>query len=99
MVIISAAVVFVYDYLPGAETLDSRHLQGGRRAGALQENLLWDYVVQMTAAIRAIHTADLALYTLDPTKILVTGTGRLSLPLPLPLCVCDSLNSAVLGCS
>ena len=74
----SAAVVFVYDYLPGAETLDSRHLQGGRRARALPESLLWDYIVQLAAAVRAVHTAGLALYTLDSTKILVTGSGRLA---------------------
>jgi PAB-dependent poly(A)-specific ribonuclease subunit 3 len=69
------SVVFVYDYLPGAETLDSRHLQGGRHARALPESLLWDYIVQLAAAVRAVHTAGLALYTLDSTKILVTGSG------------------------
>ena len=39
------AVVFVYDYLPGAETLGSRHLQGGRRARVLEEDLIWTYIV------------------------------------------------------
>ena len=81
-----AAVVFVYDYLPGAETLDSRHLQSGRRARALSESLLWDYVVQLAVAVRAVHTAGLALYTPNSTKVLVTGSGRyLSLSLSLSL--------------
>lgn len=73
-----AAVVFVYDYIPGADTLHSRHLQGGRRARAVQEDLLWDYLIQLVAAIRAVHGAGLALHCLDSTKILVTGVGRLA---------------------
>lgn len=70
------AVVFVYDYLPGADTLHSRHLQSGRRARAMQEDLLWDYLIQLVAAIRAVHGAGLALQSLAPTKILVTGLTR-----------------------
>lgn len=74
-----SAVVFVYDYLPGAETLDYRHLHGGRRARALEESLLWDYIVQLAAAVRAVHTAGLSFCSLDSTKILVTGSGRSAL--------------------
>jgi PAB-dependent poly(A)-specific ribonuclease subunit 3 len=69
------SVVFVYDYLPGADTLHSRHLQSGRRARAVQEDLLWDYLIQVVAGIRVVHGAGLSLHSLDPTKILVTGSG------------------------
>lgn len=72
-----AAVVFVYDYIPGADTLHSKHLEGGRRARAVQEDLLWDYLIQLVAAIRVVHGAGLALHCLNPSKILVTGLARL----------------------
>ena len=66
----------MYDYLPGAESLHSRHLQGGRRARAVQEDLLWDYLIQLVATLRVVHSAGLALHCLQPSKILVTGYGR-----------------------
>ena len=72
----SQAVVFVYDYLPGAETLHSRHLQHGRRARAMQEDLIWDYLIQLVSALRVVHGAGLALHCVEATKILVTGCGR-----------------------
>ena len=72
------AVVFVYDYVPGAETLQARHLTGGHRARALQEDLLWDYVIQLVAAVRAVHGAGLALHSIGTSKMLVTGSGRLA---------------------
>lgn len=67
------SVVFVYDYLPGAETLRSKHLQGGRRASTVEEDVLWTYTVQLATAIRSIHSAGLAVYTINPSKILLTG--------------------------
>jgi len=50
--------------LPGASSTD-----GGR----LSEALIWMYVIQLTSALRHIHSSGLALRALDPTKILVTG--------------------------
>lgn len=43
----------------------------------MQEDLLWDYLIQLVAAIRVVHGAGLALHCLNPTKILVTGLARL----------------------
>ncbi|XP_053624955.1 PAN2-PAN3 deadenylation complex subunit PAN3 isoform X2 [Plodia interpunctella] len=39
----------------------------------LPEAVLWSLLVQLTAALRAIHTAGLACRTLDPTKVVMNG--------------------------
>jgi len=52
---------------------------GGSGNGLLPESLIWTYVVQLTAALRHIHTAGLACRTLDPTKILVINKTRVLL--------------------
>ncbi|XP_042220909.1 PAN2-PAN3 deadenylation complex subunit Pan3-like isoform X3 [Homarus americanus] len=38
----------------------------------LPESTLWNYIIQLTGALRTIHTQGLACRTLDPTKILLT---------------------------
>ncbi|CAG7726412.1 unnamed protein product [Allacma fusca] len=48
-------------------------------ANMLPENLLWAYIVQLSSVIRTIHTAGLAVRSLDPTKILVTSRTRPSI--------------------
>ena len=47
--------------------------------GLLSESLIWTYVIQMTSALRHIHSAGLACRTLDPTKILIINKTRLLL--------------------
>lgn len=47
--------------------------------GLLPESLIWTYVIQLTSAIRHIHSHALACRTLDPTKILVVNKTRLLL--------------------
>jgi len=49
----------------------------GTSSGLLPETLIWNYVIQLTSALRYIHGAGLACRTLDPTKILVLGKHRL----------------------
>lgn len=39
----------------------------------LPEAVLWSLLVQLTAALRAIHTAGLACRSLDPTKVVMNG--------------------------
>lgn len=39
----------------------------------LPEAVLWSLIVQLTAALRAIHTAGLACRALDPTKVVMNG--------------------------
>jgi len=45
--------------------------------GLLPESLIWNYVIQLTSALRYIHGAGLACRTLDPSKIMVLGKSRL----------------------
>jgi len=47
--------------------------------GLLAEALIWNYIIQLTSALRYIHGAGLACRTLDPSKILVMGKHRLLL--------------------
>ena len=107
-----AAIIFVYDYHPGSETLLMKHFspseqlngyadpfsadpsaprpyshqknallrqQHGGGSGMLPEGVIWNYIIQLTSALRVIHAAGLACRTLDPTKILLTGRSRLRL--------------------
>ncbi|XP_038617756.1 PAN2-PAN3 deadenylation complex subunit PAN3 isoform X1 [Tachyglossus aculeatus] len=48
-----------------------------QHAGLLPESLIWAYIVQLSSALRTVHTAGLACRVMDPTKILITGKTRL----------------------
>ncbi|XP_075707788.1 PAN2-PAN3 deadenylation complex subunit PAN3 isoform X2 [Rhinoderma darwinii] len=48
-----------------------------QHAGLLPESLIWAYIVQLSSALRTIHTGGLACRVMDPTKILITGKTRL----------------------
>ncbi|GAB1604639.1 PAN2-PAN3 deadenylation complex subunit pan3 isoform X1, partial [Argonauta hians] len=48
-----------------------------QHAGLLPESLIWAYIVQLSSALRAIHTAGLACGVMDPTKILISSKSRL----------------------
>ncbi|KAF0298845.1 PAN2-PAN3 deadenylation complex subunit PAN3 [Amphibalanus amphitrite] len=39
----------------------------------IPEPLIWSYVIQLTGALRQVHSSGLACRVLDPSKILVTG--------------------------
>merc|ERR1719367_989662 len=47
--------------------------------GLLPESVIWNYIIQLTSALRHIHSAGLACRTLDPTKILIINKTRLLL--------------------
>lgn len=53
-----------------------------QHAGLLPESLIWAYIVQLSSALRTIHTAGLACRVMDPSKILITGKTRYSAPSP-----------------
>ena len=89
--ICSAALVFVFDYHPAAETLYNRYLKAGApsyaagsskygvqtaTSGGMSESTLWSFIVQISAALRTIHASGMALRIVNPTKILVVGRGR-----------------------
>lgn len=50
-----------------------------QHAGLLPESLIWAYIVQLSSALRTIHTAGLACRVMDPSKILITGKTRYTL--------------------
>nr|CAD7569953.1 unnamed protein product [Timema californicum] len=45
----------------------------------LPESVIWNYIIQITSALRVIHAAGLACRTLDPSKILLAGKSRIRL--------------------
>ncbi|KAL0091718.1 hypothetical protein J3Q64DRAFT_1846468 [Phycomyces blakesleeanus] len=87
-----SSLIFVYDYHPCAMTLFDAHFSPqahtammaqrqaiGSNTMLVPETTLWSYITQITSALKVIHTAGLALRTLEPSKILMTGKNRLRL--------------------
>ena len=72
--------MFVYDYHPLSETLDSKYFQQSSQLQAgtgLPENVLWSYITQIASALKCIHSAGLACRIIEPSKILITDKNRL----------------------
>jgi PAB-dependent poly(A)-specific ribonuclease subunit 3 len=72
-------LVVVYSYFAGAQTMQDLHFKGNFVNAApepIPERTLWSYIVQIAGAIRRIHEAGLAVRTLEPSKIIVTGKSR-----------------------
>ncbi|KAI7869647.1 hypothetical protein BDF14DRAFT_1779057 [Spinellus fusiger] len=96
-----ASLIFVYDYYPSSETLYQKHFaldshstsQHIRiREGSVQpipESVLWNYITQIVSALKSMHTVGLAARTIEPRKLLVTGTHRLRINF---VCVLDILQ-------
>mmetsp|Transcript_1634 Transcript_1634/g.3780 ORF Transcript_1634/g.3780 Transcript_1634/m.3780 type:complete len:721 (+) Transcript_1634:251-2413(+) len=70
----TASLVFVYDYLPNASTLENSHF-----TKPCPENLLWVYISQLALALRHIHSVGLAARVVEPSKILVSHRNRVHL--------------------
>ncbi|XP_067004474.1 PAN2-PAN3 deadenylation complex subunit PAN3 isoform X2 [Anabrus simplex] len=60
-----------------------------QHSSMLPESVIWNYIIQLTAALRVIHAAGLACRTMDPSKILLTGHSRIRLSC---LCIPDVLT-------
>uniref|UniRef100_A0AAX7UGM2 PAN2-PAN3 deadenylation complex subunit PAN3 n=1 Tax=Astatotilapia calliptera TaxID=8154 RepID=A0AAX7UGM2_ASTCA len=60
-----------------SNTVTLREVFTTKHAGLLPESLIWAYIVQLSSALRTIHTAGLACRVMDPSKILITGKTRL----------------------
>ncbi|CDH54643.1 poly-specific ribonuclease [Lichtheimia corymbifera JMRC:FSU:9682] len=76
------SVIFVYQYHPGAKTLLSMYGMGNRSANGsaptfIPETTLWSYITQIASAMKKVHKAGLAVRSIEPSKILVTGKNRL----------------------
>jgi len=67
----------VYDYHPGAETLE-KHLFSNQIAH-VPEYIVWSFVCQLVSALAIIHNHGLACRTLSTSKILLTGQSRVRL--------------------
>ncbi|KZT50950.1 hypothetical protein CALCODRAFT_504129 [Calocera cornea HHB12733] len=81
-----SSLVFVFDYHPNSESLYMAHIkpkQPQQKAGRSQphaphlaEATMWSYAVQLADAMRVAHSHNLALRTLELTKVLLTGKNR-----------------------
>lgn len=78
------SLVFIYDFHPSTDTLMDIMFRSPRWKSTAElinlkqkvlpnEQTIWTYVVQLTSAIRQIHSAGLAYRSLDLTKLLLTG--------------------------
>ncbi|XP_063596077.1 PAN2-PAN3 deadenylation complex subunit pan3-like [Penaeus indicus] len=56
---------------PSSRSLHKSHRHNSGNS-LLPEATLWNYIIQLTGALRTIHTQGLACRTLDPSKILLT---------------------------
>ena len=92
--------------LPGAVTLRDAHAPrgagGGPGAAPAGEDALWSYLVQLCAALRAAHTAGLALRPacLAPSKVLLIPPARIrvgGLGVPACLAPLDARDPAALA--
>lgn len=54
-------------------------LNGSRSLGLLPEQNVWEFVIQLSSIIRAIHSANLACRIINPSRILVDHKSRLRL--------------------
>ncbi|KAI9317774.1 hypothetical protein BX666DRAFT_1940653 [Dichotomocladium elegans] len=78
-----ASLIFVYDYHPRARTLYSTYFTGqpqyvnNNGSVLIPEATLWSYITQIASVIKKVHDAGLAVRSIDPSKILVTGKNRL----------------------
>lgn len=55
-------------FTPGARPYSHQ-----RSKNLLPENLIWNFIIQLSSAIRTVHSAGLAVRCIDPTKILTIG--------------------------
>ncbi|CAG5115090.1 unnamed protein product, partial [Candidula unifasciata] len=72
----------------------SNNTQRSVNSSLLPESLIWTYIVQLSSALRAIHSANLAVRSLDLNRIIVTGKARLRINCAGILDVITTENSA-----
>lgn len=70
-----ASLCMIYDFLPSAETLFDLLNRGQQ----FSRDVIISYLLQLLSVLDTIHSAGLAAKTVDPTKILVCGPGRVRL--------------------
>ncbi|KAG1402636.1 hypothetical protein G6F60_005576 [Rhizopus arrhizus] len=80
------SLVFVYDYHPCAKTLLQNYFRtpifkpSHRKTPlVISEKMLWNYIVQISSAIKTVHSAGLACRNIELNRILTTRNDRLRL--------------------
>ncbi|KAK9367572.1 hypothetical protein V1509DRAFT_626349 [Lipomyces kononenkoae] len=78
------SIIFVYDYHPLSSTLFDTHFGASARypisrSPVVPEQVLWSYLVQLSSALKTIHSANLAARVLDPSKVILTSKMRVRL--------------------
>lgn len=69
------SLVYVYDYVDLAQTLENWH--EANEFKPVHETVLWDVIVQVSMALRLIHSRGLAVRCLYPSKLLVSSRFRI----------------------
>ena len=79
------SLVVVSDYHPDSRTVAEKHFSQspGRSnrnvAPPVSDQTLWSYIVQVTNALKAVHSAKLAVRVFEPSKVIVTDENRIRL--------------------
>ncbi|KAI6220364.1 PAN2-PAN3 deadenylation complex subunit PAN3 [Aphelenchoides fujianensis] len=80
-----SSFLFVYDFQPLAESILKHffHTNGtikskyvGNGVPGVNEQLVWNFIIQISCAIRTVHAASMAVYCLDLNRIIVNSSGR-----------------------
>ncbi|KAI5964359.1 PAN3 [Candida pseudojiufengensis] len=75
----SPSLCFVYDYYPNSKTLLEHHKKG-IRVELVTETILWNYLIQLVNAVKAIHSIRLSAgSSIDLSKIITTSDSRIKL--------------------
>ncbi|KAF4634548.1 hypothetical protein G7Y89_g3563 [Cudoniella acicularis] len=79
-----SSLIFVTNYHPLSKTLVEHHFTntnrfGNRVAQTVPEPVLWSYIVQLASAVKSVHSANLAVRCMDPSKVILTDKGRIRL--------------------
>jgi PAB-dependent poly(A)-specific ribonuclease subunit 3 len=77
-----SSLIFVTDYHPLSKTIAEHHLGSANRFGTrpsliVGEQVLWGYIVQLASAIKSVHSANLAVRCMEPSKVLLTDKNRI----------------------
>lgn len=79
------AQLFVYDFQPLAEPLAKHfyHVNGSLKSKylsngitGLNEQIIWNFIIQISSAIRTVHAANMAVRSIDLSRVLVNSSGK-----------------------
>jgi PAB-dependent poly(A)-specific ribonuclease subunit 3 len=77
-----SSLIFVTDYHPNSKTLAEMYIPTAKRYAQhipqlISETAIWGWVVQFACALKAVHSAGLAVRALHPSKVLLTSKNRI----------------------